>query len=66
MKLREGSETYSQKRFRDLHAIGSFQVATPSSIHPRCCQCVSHAAHSVRRKARGAERKAKKGVNGKW
>jgi len=47
MELREGSETYSRKRSRDFHALGSYQVATPTSIDLRCCQFVSPSTHCL-------------------
>jgi len=54
MELREGSETYSQERSRDFHALGSYQMATPTSIDPSYCQCVSPAAHYIQLIAKGA------------
>jgi len=53
MGLREGSETYSRKRSRDFHALGSYQVATPTSIDPSYCQCVSPAAQYIHLIAKG-------------
>ena len=41
MELREGSDTDSRKLSQDFPALGSYQVATPSSIDPSYCQCVS-------------------------
>jgi hypothetical protein len=54
MELREGLETNSRKHSRDFHALGSYQVATPTSIDLRCCQFVSRAAQYIHLIAKGA------------
>ena len=53
MELREGSETYNRKRSRDFHALGFYQVATPTSIDPSYCQCVSPAVAYIHLVAKG-------------